>query len=394
MRKIELGTVTIGPRSKTYLLDVLKSKRLSYGKYCRAFEKKFAKLHSRKYALVVNSGTDALRIALHALKIKHKWIDGDEVLVPALTFVASVNVILQLNLKPVLVDVLPTSYNLDPEKLEASISKKTKAIMVVHLFGQSADMTAIMKIARKHNLKIIEDSCETMFATHKGRAVGSWGEAGCFSTYSAHLIASGVGGIIITNNKSTSILCRSLANHGRHHSYLSLEDDDNLKNTRLAQMVSRRFEYEHIGYSSRLTELEAAVALDQLENYERIIKPRQKNGSYLLKLLSPFEKFIALPYPVLGNTHVYMVFPIAVIDKRIKRNDLVLHLEKNGIETRYLLPLLGQKMYASLKWNSKKYPAASELTQNGFYIGIHQDLKKQDLKYVAQKFSEFFAAYV
>ena len=139
-------------------------------------------------------------MAVACLKELHGWHDGDEIIVPAVTFVATANVVVDHNLKPVFVDVDPVTYNIDPAKIEKRITKKTKAIMVVHLFGQPAEMDPILKIARKYKLKIIEDSAETMFVKYKGTPVGSFGDIACFSTYVAHLIVTGVGGVVATND--------------------------------------------------------------------------------------------------------------------------------------------------------------------------------------------------
>ena len=163
--QIGVGSVNLSNRAKRYVNEVLESNRLTYGQFSRKFEEGFAAAHSCKFGMLVNSGTSALQIAVAALKEKHNWSDGDEVIVPALTFVASSNVITQNNLKSVFVDVDNQYYNIDPGKIEEAITEKTRAIMVVHLFGQPADMKSIMEIAKKHGLCVIEDSCETNFAT-------------------------------------------------------------------------------------------------------------------------------------------------------------------------------------------------------------------------------------
>ena len=191
-RHIGVGTNHMSTKGKRYVNDVLDSNRLTYGPYSRKFENLFAKLHKSSFAVLSNSGTSALQVAIHALKIVYKWHDGDEILVPALTFVASVNVILQNGLTPHFVDIDPLYFDIDSSKIAEAITPRTRAIMVVHLFGQPADMSHICKIAKKYKLKIIEDSCETMFAKHCDIPVGAWCDIACFSTYSAHLVTTGV----------------------------------------------------------------------------------------------------------------------------------------------------------------------------------------------------------
>jgi perosamine synthetase len=193
-QQIGVGCLEITDKEKRYVNKVLETGRLSYGPFLKRFEKEFAEAHGARFAIMVNSGTSALEMAVACLKDVYCWKDGDEVLCPAVTFVASSNVILANNLMPVYVDVDPRTYNIDPDQIEKKITKRTKAIMVVHLFGQPAAMDKIMRIAKKHRLRVIEDSCETMFAKYKGKSVGSFGDIACFSTYVAHILVTGVGG--------------------------------------------------------------------------------------------------------------------------------------------------------------------------------------------------------
>jgi len=196
MLHYSLGTIYITKKTHQYIDKVLQTKRLSYGPFCKKFEKDFAKLHQSTEGIVCSSGTNALRVIFEALKIKYRWPDNSEIIVPATTFVASINAIIHSNLKPVLVDVEKDSFNINPKLIEAKISKKSKAIMPVHLFGKPSNMSAINKISKKLNLVVVEDCCETVASHHQKRAVGSWGVAGAFSTNSAHILATGIGGVI------------------------------------------------------------------------------------------------------------------------------------------------------------------------------------------------------
>ena len=178
MASIGVGTCKISEKAFQYVNDVLRSERLSYGPYIQKFEKVFAAAHDCKFAIMTNSGTSSLMIALHALKIRNGWKDGDEVIVPSVTFVATLNVVIQLNLTPVIVDVDPKYYEMDPEKLEAAITPRTRCILPVHLFGHPCDMDSIGALAEKYKLKILEDSCETMFTRLNGKSVGAMGDIG------------------------------------------------------------------------------------------------------------------------------------------------------------------------------------------------------------------------
>jgi dTDP-4-amino-4,6-dideoxygalactose transaminase len=199
-KQIGVGGLVLSDREKYLVNKALDSNRLTYGLMSKEFENKFAASHNCKYGLFMNSGTSALQVALASLKDRHGWSDGDEVIVPAVTFVATANIVLHNNMVPIFVDVEKETYNIDPSKIEEKITTKTRAIIPVHLLGLPADMDPIIEIAKTYRLSIVEDSCETMFATYKGRKVGSMGDIGCFSTYVAHFIVTGVGGFSITNN--------------------------------------------------------------------------------------------------------------------------------------------------------------------------------------------------
>ncbi len=390
--RIGVGSADISDRALQYVTEVIKSRRLSYGPFLQRFEREFAKAHERKFGLTANSGTDALRVAVAVLKELNDWKDGDEILVPSVTFIASANVVIQNNLKPVFVDVDPRIYNMDPSKVEEKISDRTRGIMPVHLFGQPCDMTPLVKISREHGLKMIEDSCETMFVKHKGKYAGSFGDFGCFSTYVAHLLVTGVGGVITCDNQEYAATARSLLNHGRDSIYISIDDDDNVSKEELSVIMERRFNFVRVGYSSRLTELEGAIGCDQLEMREEMLLKRRKNAEHLITNLSEFSDRIQLPTILQGNEHSFMLFPIVIKDPKILRHDLTLFLENSGIETRFMFPLLTQPIYIKLFGNLEdEYPVAKWINSNGFYIGCHQGLTQRDLDYIVSKFSEFFS---
>lgn len=388
-KKITVGTVFMPQQAKQNVLQVLKSKRLSYGPFCEQFEQRFSQIHQVKYSLLTNSGTSALQVALHALKMHFHWQNNDEILVPALTFVATVNVVLQNNLKPIFVDVDPNYFDIDIAQIEKQITKKTRALIVAHLFGQSAPMDKIMNLARKYKLKVIEDSCETMFSQYQSRIVGSWGEISCFSTYSAHLVTTGIGGVICTNNSSLAKLCRSLINHGRSSEYFKPEHS-HVTGRKLEKVVKSRFAFLYSGYSYRLGELEAALGLAQLAPFAKIIKIRQKNAQYLTQKLEPLKLHLQTPQIRPQATHDFMVYPLILKNPKHKLSTLLNYLEKAAIETRELLPLLNQPVYRSLKIKKQNYPVANKLIKQGFYIGCHQDLEKADVDYVISVFKKFF----
>lgn len=393
--RIGVGCMDITDREKRYVNKALDSNRLSYGPFIESFEKQFSAMHGASYGVMVNSGTSALKIAFAALKERYAWKEGDEIIVPGVTFVATSNVLLDLGLRPIFVDVDAKTYNIDPSKIEAAVSERTRAIAPVHLFGLPCDMDPILEIAARHNLRIVEDSCETMFATYRGRSVGSFGDIACFSTYIAHLLNTGIGGLAVTRDPELAILIRSLANHGRDSIYLNIDDTEKAKNTdSFESVVKNRFHFIRLGYSYRVTEMEGALGLAQLERRDEIVRGHQRTAQKLLAALQPHSRFLQLPSVPEGREHVFMMFPILIIDKRIKKNDLVMHLERYGIETRDMLPLINQPFYVNLYGNLEStLPVSASINRNGFYIGSHQRMTDADIAHIAGTCDIFFRQY-
>ncbi len=394
LKQIGVGGADMGARERAVVMDVLKSQRLSYGPYCKKFEHDFSARHGCRFGVMMNSGTSVLHAAIATLKEVYRWKDGDEVLCPSLTFVATSNMVIMNNLKPVFVDIDAREYNMDPALIEAKITPRTRAIVVVHLFGQSARMDVIMKIARAHKLRVIEDSCETVFASYNNRSVGSWGDISCFSTYVAHVLITGVGGVGCTNNPRYYELMRSFINHGRDASYISMDDDKKSDPRAVERVIMNRFVFRRIGHSFRVSELEGALGVAQLERAEKIVAARRAHVARLRELLKPYEKWVQLPTWPVQSQPVYMVFPMVLQpDCGFTRRDIILFLEQRGIETREMMPLLNQPAYKKLFGNiEKKYPVAQWINSHGFYIGCHPKIGAAQLRVVAQAFKEFFAA--
>ena len=378
-----------GTKEKKYIAEVIKSHRLSYGPWSQKFEQMFAKDHNAKFAVFSNSGTSALHMALAVMKEKYKWKDGDEVILPAVTFIATSNIVLFNKMKPIFVDVDSLTYNIDSSKIEEAITSKTRAIIPVHLFGLPCDMDPIMKIAKKHNLKIIEDSCECMFATYKGKKVGSFGDIGCFSTYVAHFLVTGVGGLAITNNSELAIMMRSFMNHGRDSIYLNIDSDNNASSTKLEMIIARRFSFVRLGHSMRATELEAAIGVAQFEGRKENIIARRRIAKFYTENFTDLQDFIQLPYMPKDREHNFMMYPIVL--KNEHKRDLVNFLEKKNIETREMVPLINQPIYKKIFGNiEKKYPVTHWINKSGFYIGCHPYLTKKEIQYIVDVFHDFF----
>ncbi|MFI5346125.1 MAG: DegT/DnrJ/EryC1/StrS family aminotransferase [Elusimicrobiota bacterium] len=390
-REIGVGGFALTPRARRYVNQVLDSNRLSYGPFHRRFEAGFAAEHDSRHAIFCNSGTSALHIALQALKEKHGWKDGDEVLVPAVTFIATSNVVLHNRMKPVFVDVDPLTYNIDPAKLEAKITKRTRAVIPVHLLGLPADMDPILAVARKRKLRVVEDSAETMFARYKGRKVGSLGDIGCFSTYVAHYIVTGVGGLATTSDPDLYVRLRSLMNHGRDSIYLSIDDKGKTR-AKFHEIVAKRFQFVSAGHSFRATELEAALGLAQLQEKGGIVKARTAMARRLSAGLKEFSDRLQLPTCPADRDHTFMLYGLVLRGE--DKTPLLNFLEDRGVETRDLLPLINQPVYRKMFGNlDARYPVAAALNRSAFYIGCHQYMTPADADYVVEQFRAYFKKY-
>lgn len=377
------GPFKVTAPMRTNVQNVLNSGRLSPGPtFVGAFEKNFSEYHQVTNAIMTNSGTSALVIALQALKEVEGWPDGSEVIVPAITFVATVNAVIHCNLKPVLVDVNAYNYTIDTDLMIYAITPLTKAIIPVHVFGLPADMHPIQRLAQAHNLKVIEDACEALGATYSGRPTGGIGDIGCFSFYMSHHITSGVGGMAITGNPRLAYKMRSLISHGwdRENAPMDQTEFD-------FEEIRGRYHFTSIGHSFRATEFEAAIALPQLDTLEENIQRRVAYAKRLKKGLEPFADRLHISHCPHNRTHSYMMYPIVVRDG--KKWPLIKHLEKNGIETREMLPLTNQPCYRGV-FNEADYPIAKWINEGGFYIGCSQYLSQDHLDYTIEKFGEYF----
>lgn len=370
-KTIDVGTLRLSEQHINKVIGALRSNRLSYGPLTAKFESGFANLHANEYGIFTNSGTSALEATLMAMKALYNWKDGDEVIMPATTFVATHNVITHVGLKPVLVDV-GWDFNINAELIEEELTRRTRAIMPVHLLGRPSDMKSITSIAKRHGLKVIEDSCESMYMGGIGK-----GDVACFSFYVAHLLVTGVGGMAITNDKRLAKTIRSIIFHGRDDRYLKLEDDD--KPTK--EIIEARFRFLYPGYSSRGTEVEAALGLVEMDNLTRIVVERRNNAWFLgsnlyEKNMNWFNKYF--------ENHAFMMFPY--ISK--KRDKLMMFMEERGITTRTLMPLLNQPVFKGL-YKTKKFPVSKRLLKEGMLFGCHQDLSRRQLSKIVKTIKEF-----
>lgn len=388
-KQIGVGGLEINPREKELVNQVLDSNQLTYGQMTKKFESEFANLHDSRFGLFLNSGTSALQVALQALKISRGWQDGDEVLVPAVTFVATANIVIHNGMVPVFVDVDPKTYNIDADLIVDKITPRTRAILPVHLLGLPAEMSKIMKIAHDYHLAVIEDSAECMFASFEGRKVGSFGDVGCFSTYVAHFLVTGVGGLATTSSPDLAVLMRSLMNHGRDSIYLSSTDDIGVTSDKLKEIVEKRFRFVDFGHSFRATELEAALGVGQLERHEEIVRRRLAIAEYFNAEFSGLDEVLQTPTCPEDRTHSYMLYGLVL--KKESKTELVNYLENLNVETRDMLPLINQPVYVRRFGNLEdKYPVAKWINSNGFYVGCHSYMTDSEVEFTATAIKNYF----
>lgn len=383
MNRITLGSFAADAQTKKLVLEVLESGRLSYGEKSSLYERKFASLHECDYGVVSNSGTSSLQVAVQALKEIFHWPDGAEVIVPALTFVATVNVLLHNRLTPVFVDVEPDTYTMDVGGMERAITPRTVAVMPVHLFGHPANMAQIMGIAYDYHLRVVEDACEAMLAVSHGRTVGAWGDVGCFSTYAAHHMVTGVGGMATTKDEDLALVMRSLVNHG-----ISLEGLPAGK-TYDPTFLGRKFEFDRVGHSFRITELEAAIGLAQLDLVEEAVCMRQQHASLISTMLRDADLPVRLPQAMRWAQHSWMVYPI-VLQRGIDRAAVLASLNAAGVETRLMMPLINQPCYSDLLSHRdvQEWPVAAYINDFGFYVGCHQGLDAAAITYLVDAIAD------
>jgi len=394
---IPFGTITITDTAKQLIHACLESKRISSGRLVRQFEDQFAAMVGVKEAVAVSSGTDADIIAL-AVLYDLGASRGDEVIVPALSFVATGNAVLHAGFTPVFVDIERETLNIDPTKIEAAITRRTRAIMPVHLMGKPAEMDTINAIAKKHGLLVVEDAAEAHGALYKGKPAGSLGDLGAFSTYVAHIITTGEGGVVTTNNEQYGEILRSLRSHGRNCTCKRcIMNTDEVtycaKRFRGEGGEDVRFTFDRIGYSCKMNELEAAIGIGAMEIYHEILKKRREN---LLYVLNRFDRFAPWLSTIKEEPHEQIgphAIPIIINEGApFSRAVLTQHLEKNGIETRTLFASMPTQCpgFAYLGYKLGQFPNAEYMGQNGIHVGVHQDVGIEEMEYLMEILDSFY----
>jgi len=331
------------------------------GPQVTGFETEFAAFCDSKYGVGVNSGTDALRFALMAAGVG----PGDEVITVPHTFIATTEAISQVGAKPVFVDILPDTYNMNASKIQRAIGPKTKAVVPVHIYGQTADMDLILEIAKKKNLVVIEDACQAHGALYKGKKAGSMGLVGCFSFYPGkNLGAYGEGGAVVTQSEDIANKIRMIRDHGQGKKYF----------------------HDMEGYNGRLDAIQAGVLRIKLRRLPAWNEARRRNAQYYNELLSP-DKGVTVPKEADGCRHVYHLYVILVDD----RDGLQKYLNEKGIGTglHYPVPLHLQKAYAYKGYKEDDFPVTESVAKRLLSLPMFPELTRAQIEYIADCIKQF-----
>ena len=385
-----------------YGVDAMMDAWLTTGRYAQDFEKKLAQKIKTRFSLLVNSGSSANLAAFYALtspKLKDRAIQsGDEVITVAAGFPTTVNPVIQFGAIPVFVDVDIPTYNIDVNYLEQALSSKTKAIMIAHTLGNPFNLKVVKEFANKHKLWLIEDDCDALGAQYDGKNTGSFGDIGTVSFYPAHHITMGEGGAVVTNSSRLKTLIESFRDWGRDCWCPPGQDDTCGKRFKwqlgsLPEGYDHKYTYSHIGFNLKVTDMQAAVGLSQLNSLDEFIEKRRANHSLLYTKLKPLEEFFILHEALPESSPSWFGFVLTVRDGiGIDRNQLVRHLEQKKIGTRLLFGgnILRQPGYTSIKKRVIGDLANTDKVMNdSFWLGVWPGIEEDHYNYIVSELRAF-----
>ena len=357
---------SIGKEEIKEVVDTLKSGWLTMGPRTIKFEEMIARYTKAKYAVVLNSCTAALHLSLIALGIGK----GDEVITTPFTFASTGNVIIQVGAKPVFVDIERKTFNIDPKEIEKAITSKTKAIMPVHYAGQACDMTAIMKIAKKYHLFVIEDAAHMIGAEYKGKKIGTFGDTTCFSFYATKNMTTGEGGAVTTNDKTLAEKIMVLRLHGISKDAWKRYD----------KKGSWYYEIEECGWKYNITDIQAALGIHQIKKLDKFNKIRRKYAQIYNRELSGIKGIIT-PYEKPNVKHVYYLYPILL--ENYNRDEFIEKMAQNGIGCSvHFIPLHLHPFYQKLGYKKGDFPNAEWVYEREVSLPLYPKMKKKDIKLV------------
>ena len=393
MTKISYGKNVYDKREINAVLKTLKNST-QMGKSVETFESKIAKLFSKKYGLMVNSGSSALILALKVMNFPR----GSEIIAPCLNFGTAVSSIMLCNLNPIFVDCEIKTLQIDLSKIEKKISKKTKALLIPNLIGNIPDWKGIRKIASKHKLKIIEDSADTLGATINNRSTGIYSDISITSFYGSHVIScAGNGGILLTNNKDYFSKAKVLRSWGRMSSLI--KDSENI-NKRLGIKLrgfnyDRKFVFSEIGYNFEPSEVGASFGIEQLKKFRSFSMLRNRNFKLHYEFFKKLDKYFTVPKINKNIKTNFLAYPVILkSNSKLSRKDFQVYLEKNKIQTRPIFTgnTLRHPAFKSLVSNKNKlneFKNSDYIMKYGLLIGCHQGLSLKDISYIHSVISNY-----
>jgi CDP-6-deoxy-D-xylo-4-hexulose-3-dehydrase len=394
-KKIYYGLAVYDQKEINAVNNVLKKKQLTLidGPLVKQFEQKVAKLFGKKYGLMVNSGSSANLLALASLKLKK----NSEIITPTLTFSTTVAPIYQLGLVPNFVDVEINKFIINVEKIEKSINKNTKAIIVPNLLGNIPNYKEIINIAKKYSLKVIEDSADTIGYSINGKNFGKFSDISTTSFYASHIVTgAGFGGMVCFNDKKLYEEAKILRGWGR--SSATFNESEDIKKRFSAKVSGIQYDGKYIflrmGYNFLPSEISAAFGLEQLKKLKKNIDTRIRNFKYLINFFSKFNNFINLPVTNLNARTGWLAFPLTIKkNRKFSRRDMQIFFEKNNIQTRTIFTgnILRQPAMNNLRYKSKKDSAviSNNVMKNGILLGCHHGMNIKDLDYMCKTFIKF-----
>jgi CDP-6-deoxy-D-xylo-4-hexulose-3-dehydrase len=376
---------------------------LTTGRFNEQFQKKLASFINIKLLITVNSGSSANLIAFSSLtssKLKDEKINpGDEVITVASGFPTTINPIIQNNAIPVFVDVKLPEYNIDENLIEEAITKKTKAIMIAHALGNPFNLKKILEICNKYDLWLIEDSCDALGSKYDGKIVGTFGDLATLSFYPAHHITMGEGGAVFTNSIQLKRIAESIRDWGRD-CYCEPGNDNTCKKRfcwKLGDLpygYDHKYTYSHLGYNMKITDMQAACGLAQLDRLDGFIATRKNNFNFFKKNLKCLEEFLILPEAEKNSDPSWFGFPISIRDGSFEtRNVLINHLNNKKIGTRLLFSgnVIKQPYMKNIKYRVHGNLTNSDFVMNStFWVGIYPGLDKEKIDYVSDEIKNFF----